>query len=243
MEKVNILVIEDELIIADSICFALKTLGYLTEEPLISHDEAIRFLTANKVDLIILDINLKGKKDGIDIAEFINEHCGTPIIFLTSNTDIETINRAKAVQPAAYLVKPFSNPELYATIEIALSNYRRAKEKQPIPTPNTTMEEALFIKEKGLFCKVLFSEIMYLSSSHVYMEVFTKQGRKHVMRAALKKILEQLPSYFFKTHRSHIVNLNYLEGISTKHVLIGNNKVPLGRSYREELLSRVDRIF
>jgi DNA-binding response OmpR family regulator len=74
--------------------------------------------------MLLLDINLNDTKDGIDLAEKINELFQLPFIFLTANSDSATIERAKKVKPNAYLVKPFNKDELYAAIEIVFNNHK-----------------------------------------------------------------------------------------------------------------------
>ena len=84
MEKKKVLVVEDEIIIADNICDSLIDLGYEVTEPAINYTEAILIIEKEKPDIAILDIHLSGKKTGIDIAKKINENYNFPFIFLTS---------------------------------------------------------------------------------------------------------------------------------------------------------------
>jgi DNA-binding NarL/FixJ family response regulator len=94
MSKIKILVIEDEIIIADHLCDILNELGYECFEPAINYTEAIDSLKTNQPDVAIIDIQLGGKKTGIDLAEYINENYNFPFIFLTSNSDPLTIEKA-----------------------------------------------------------------------------------------------------------------------------------------------------
>ncbi len=95
MSALKIGVVEDELVIARTILGTLEELGYSYCGPAISYTEAIEMLESNKPDLLLLDIQLSGKKDGIDVAEKVNELYPMPFIFLTANSDAETIDRAK----------------------------------------------------------------------------------------------------------------------------------------------------
>ena len=108
MADLKIGVVEDELVIARTILTTLDELGYLHCGPSINYTEALEMLEHDKPDLLLLDIQLAGRKDGFDIAEHINERYKLPFIFLTANSDIETIDRAKKVKPHAYIVKPFT---------------------------------------------------------------------------------------------------------------------------------------
>ena len=144
MKKVKILVVEDEILIADNICDTLEELGYEALEPAINYTEAIETIENEKPDLAILDIQLSGTKTGIDVAKEILDNYNFPFIFLTSNADLSTINEAKKVTPSAYLVKPFSKNELFSSIEVALYNY--AKKAELLNNENLVIKDALFLK-------------------------------------------------------------------------------------------------
>src|SRR5215217_4281149 len=123
MTVLKIGVVEDELVIARTILNTLDELGYAHCGPAINYTEAIEMIETEKPDLLLLDIQLSGRKDGFDVAGKLNESHKLPFIFLTANSDIETIDRAKSVKPHAYIVKPFTKEELYAAIEIAFNNF------------------------------------------------------------------------------------------------------------------------
>jgi len=85
--------------------------------------EAKEQLLTNTPDAAILDVNLESEQDGIDIAGYINEKFQLPFLFLTSYSDKETLERAKKVKPSGYIVKPFNEKTLLASLEIAISNF------------------------------------------------------------------------------------------------------------------------
>ncbi|MGK4567487.1 response regulator [Flavobacterium sp. 3HN19-14] len=116
---IRILVVEDELIIAEDMCNVLSNMGYGVVGNAMDYEEAIAFLDAEKPDLILLDVNLNGKKDGIDLAEIINQNYEVPFIFTTSYSDAVTLERAKKTNPINYLVKPFKKEQLFTAIEMA----------------------------------------------------------------------------------------------------------------------------
>ncbi len=243
MDKVKILVVEDEIIIADDICDILSELGYETLEPVINYSEAIEAIEKYKPDLAILDIQLAGSKDGIDLAWKIKEDYQLPYIFLTSNADPATVERAKKVTPPAYLVKPFNKDDLYTSIEMALYNYSSGLEfSKSTNTKNNDIiiKDAFFIKNNHLFHKVKFTDITYVKAEHVYVEIYTNSNNKHLSRGSLTEFSEKLPSNFFRTHRSYIVNLDYLDAINYLNVIINGDEVPIGKNYRDELLKRVN---
>lgn len=241
MDKVRILVVEDEIVIADNICDILEELGYDVLEPAINYSEAIETIEAEKPDLALLDIQLAGKKDGIDIAWEIKKTYKFPFIFLTSNADPRTIERAKHLSPPAYLVKPFNRDDLYTSIELALFNYSKETTNQDLQkeTSDLMIKDAIFIKNKNMFHKVLIKDIVFLKSDHVYIEVYITNGEKYLIRDTLTNQTEKLPKNFFRTHRSYTVNLDYLEAINSMKVIASGHEIPIGKNYRSDLMDRI----
>ncbi len=240
MDKIKILVVEDEIIIADSICNALNELGYHSLEPAINYTEAIEIIENEKPDIAILDIQLSGKKSGIDLAKTIRENYHFPFIFLTSNSDSFTINQAKEVSPPAYLIKPFSKEELYSSIEIALHNF--STKSGDLMDENLIIKESLLIKNKGYFTKVSFNDILYLRSDHVYVEILLKNQQKYVVRTSLNDILNKLNSNFIRVHRGFVINVLYLSHINNNSVIIIDEEIPIGKKFRDDIVKRINSI-
>jgi len=124
MEKARILIAEDETIVAMDIKRRLTTLGHEVLGIVSTADDCIRFAIEQKPDLILMDIILKGKNDGIVAAEEIKANLNIPIVFLTAHSDDNTIQRAKLTEPYGYIIKPFEIKDLQSTIEIALYKYK-----------------------------------------------------------------------------------------------------------------------
>ena len=123
MENYKILIVEDEVLIAEDIKDSLIELGYDVAEVCYNSEDALEYLYKHTPDFIILDINIRGTKDGIQVAEVIKEKYDIPFIFLSSLSDSETLDRAKRTQPKGYLVKPFKPKDLLTTIEMAIYNH------------------------------------------------------------------------------------------------------------------------
>lgn len=239
MGNLKIGIVEDELLIAESILEALENLGYEVPEPAGNFDDAIKMIENEKPDLLLLDINLKGVKDGIDLASIIKEEFNIPFIFLTANADSKTVNRAKATYPGAYLLKPFQKEDLFAAIEVAITNHSQ-KNQFSKSGSKLNIGNAIFIKENNFFHKILFDNIAYLESDHVYVKVLTLDKKKLLVRTSLNNYLEHFdPTVFFRISRSHVINLKHLDGINSSHVVINDEHILIGKIYREELLSKI----
>jgi PAS domain S-box-containing protein len=120
MSKAQILVVEDEAIVAKDIQNTLTKLGYQVPAIAVSGKSALEKVTEFQPDLVLMDIVLKGKMDGIETADRIRTNFDIPVIYLTAYDDDKTLGRAKVTEPFGYLIKPFQDRELHSTIEMAL---------------------------------------------------------------------------------------------------------------------------
>jgi len=134
MKITNILVVEDERITAKDIKNSLEKAGYNVPAMVATGEDAIQFTDENRPDLVIMDIKLEGNIDGIDAAETIRSKFSIPVIYLTSYSDKNTIERARSTHPSAFILKepfgflhkPFEEGELLSAIDIIL--YRNNEE-------------------------------------------------------------------------------------------------------------------
>jgi len=133
MSEIQILIVEDEPVIAENIAHYLSNNDFKVFGIAYDDDEALMFLENGTPDAAILDINLGSQSNGIELAHLINERFRLPFIFLTSYADRQTIEKAKLVKPWGYIVKPFNEKSLLVNIEIAISNFAAAQNHgQPI---------------------------------------------------------------------------------------------------------------
>ncbi|MEI2737736.1 MAG: response regulator transcription factor [Chitinophagaceae bacterium] len=127
MSKIKVLIVEDEPVIAENISLYLDNNDFEVSGIAYDSDDALMQLKENTPDAVIMDINLSSEKDGIDIALYINTKYQLPFLFLTSYSDKNTLDRAKKVKPSGYIVKPFNERTLLASLEIAISNHAAEK--------------------------------------------------------------------------------------------------------------------
>jgi two-component system cell cycle sensor histidine kinase/response regulator CckA len=121
MTPARILIVEDEGVIAEELSERLTRMGLVVAGMTASGDDAVIRAGASSPDLVLMDIRLKGKIDGVDAAIAIRERYDVPVIFLTSHADTATLERAKVASPLGYLIKPFTEDDLRVTIEMALN--------------------------------------------------------------------------------------------------------------------------
>lgn len=132
--KASILVVEDDFIIGEDIKASLEELGFRVPHVASTAREALGAAASQAPDLVLADIVLQGRKDGILAARQIRRSLGTPVIFLTAYGDDHTLELAKQADPAAFLLKPFRPRELNACIEVALHHPRPEPLQEPAST-------------------------------------------------------------------------------------------------------------
>jgi uncharacterized protein (DUF342 family)/AmiR/NasT family two-component response regulator len=128
VDRARILVVEDEELVALAIKKCLEGLGYEVPEVVTSGEEAVQKSADLRADLVLMDIHLKGRMSGIDAAGVIKDTAGVPVVYLTAYSDPDTLNKARLTEPFGYLLKPFEERSLDATVKMALSLARGQKE-------------------------------------------------------------------------------------------------------------------
>jgi two-component system response regulator LytT len=240
MSTIKILIVEDELIIAEDIRMELENLGYEVIGITTNYDEALDMFNLHHPDVLLIDILIAGEKDGIDLARTIRKQEDVPLIFLTSHADKRTVERAKQVKPDAYLVKPFERADLFAAIEIAFFNYVNKKPAEGgdeiiEEKNNFILKDSIFIKKDYLLIKVRFDEIRWLKAEGNYIELYCP-GKKYLVRSSMREFLTKLPSAIFvQTHKSYAVNLNHIDSIDHSTIYIGKEEIPIGRTFLDQM--------
>lgn len=117
------LIVEDELLVAHDLGSMLEQVGYVVCDIVMSVSEAITAVNQHEPDVVLIDIVLEGERDGVDLGRILQADYDLPFIYVTSHADRATVERAKTTCPSGYLVKPFTEAEVYAATEIALSNF------------------------------------------------------------------------------------------------------------------------
>jgi DNA-binding LytR/AlgR family response regulator len=234
MLRVKIGVVEDEMIIAATIISTLKKLNYSVAEPASNYAAALEMIENEQPHLLLLDIILGGQKDGIDVAEYVRANYNLPIIFLTANSDIKTLQRAKSVKPNAYLLKPFTKDDLFASIEIAISNYYENYNEGP-------KKENMFIRMGYDYVSLKIRDIVFIESNDNYVSVQLISGKSFVTRSTLSEMLKKLPENdFTKINRSIIVNHFYIKKIETDQVVVADTKFAISAKAKQELVEKVE---
>ncbi|TAE46475.1 MAG: DNA-binding response regulator [Bacteroidetes bacterium] len=243
----KILIVEDEPLHADRFEMLAEQMGYEVAGVCDNAFDALDCFHRTAPDLLLFDIHLAGEVDGVGLAGRINETRPVPVVFVTSMTDDKTFARARALRPVAFILKPFDMLQLQRAIELAVSQL--AENPVPLPEPFTqydlVLPDCLFVKVRSKLEKVPLGEILYIEADGRYSMVHTAAGRKYAIRISLTEMQAKLPGkQFAQSHRSYLVNLAWLQQIDLQEmtVLVGDKTVPLSKSYREDLLARLDQV-
>jgi PAS domain S-box-containing protein len=133
MSQISVLIVEDEVIVAQNLASKLEKLGYTVAGTAINGHEAVEMALAHPPQLVLMDIKLQGELDGVATVEKIKKHLDIPVIYLTAHSDPNTLSRAKISQPYGYVIKPFDERDLATQIELALYKHeadRRVREQR-----------------------------------------------------------------------------------------------------------------
>lgn len=242
----KILLVEDEFILATDLSDTLELEGYEVVHVADNGQDALNFYQENEVDLVLCDINIKGKWDGIETVERFIAVKAVPIIYLTALSDKDTLERAKKTFPAAYIAKPYDITNLRMAMELAINNF--AMKIQPIKilrddkVENVSKEiflqvnDYIFIKQNYQFVKFPLSDILYLEADNTHTHIVTVH-KKYTIRLTMGNVLERLPLRdLVRIHRSFAVNINKIESFTEQDITIHHNQIPLSRTYKDDFM-------
>lgn len=241
-QKIKVSITEDEALIADHLAACLEDLGYEISSICDNAKETLAEIAINKPDIALVDINIIGDMDGIELVEAINKSFDLPVIYLTSNSDKTTIERVKHTKPAGFILKPYTTKDLESNIEIALFKYSQEKNenlKSESTIETTILNDAFFLKDKHALVKIYFDDVLYAEAMDNYCVIYTSNG-KYILSQTLKLVEQKLkPNGFLRIHRSHLVNLKHISQIQPKSVFVNNHEIPLSDSYKVELMESI----
>lgn len=235
MNKVQILIVEDEILVAKDIQHQLQTLGYEVLDIAKSCAQALTSLASNQPDIILMDVMIDGDVDGIETAAKIKETYDIPIIYLTDLKDDHTFQRAKSTHPAVFLNKPFNEYELSRHIDLVVYNtYNYSNKDKSNHEQTFLLENFLWIKKDFSYKKIPIQDIHWIRAFGSYCEIVC-QCRKITLAKNMREVHDVLSdSKFVRIHKSYIVNSDLIEEIKGGSVLLDGNEIPIGRTYLQE---------
>lgn len=246
MSPVKILVAENELLIAEIIAETVMNAGYEVSAKITRGEDLQEAVSQTSPDLLIMDIRLDGRLDGISAVSDVKTQQDIPVIYVTDIDDQQTMKRAEETSPSAYLVKPFNERQLLASIFMALHNFSTGAKATPGETAlpaeagSFVIRDAVFIRVKdGNLQKIRPAEIGYMEASSNYTYLYMTGNSRHLITNSMNRVLEQLTDpAFVRVHRSYAVNMNKVDAIKGNMLVVDKKEIPVGETYRADVMNR-----
>ncbi len=218
MTNFKILIVEDEVLIAEDLSDLLRSFGI--NEIDMAHDKpsALNKIEAFQPDLILLDIRMESELTGIQIAEIINTQYKKPFIFITAHSDMQMLQTILKTIPAGYITKPIKKADLYANVLLV-------SEKLKLQSPKQIM-----IKDGTKNVLIDFNDLLYIESEGNYIVIHTTH-KKHALRQNMDSIMAQLDNdIFYRVQRSYVVNIKKVSSYSRKDLTINGIVIPISKN-------------
>jgi DNA-binding LytR/AlgR family response regulator len=216
--KKCILIVEDEMLIASVLKKYIEQANYVCAGIATDYEEAIYSMQQCKIDFLFLDISLKGEKNGLDLANYINKKHKYPFIFLTSHSDNKTLIEVAKTNPVGYLSKPFKDVDVTTALKLYFKDDNKLKFKLRI--------------EKS-FYYVDLNKLIYAEAQHVYVQMEGEE-ESFMLRIALSKLIKLLPDHsLIRINRSVAVNPKKIQKINKNSLNIHTKNFKLSPKYFE----------
>jgi two-component system, response regulator PdtaR len=241
MTDKKVLIVENEVIVSQSMALTLGRKGYQCTA-VATGEEAINLLNIFNPHIILMDIGLNGKIDGISTAAIIRQRYSVPIIFITEQENEGIFRHALATGPHNYLNKPYTDAALLQAVQLALE--LPTQRTIEIPTHfGERVSDGIFVYSDNQYKKVLFRDILYLEAEGMATIMHCAFNKEYRVYVSSNNVVAQL-AYpgMVKTSRSYYVNIHQIDSIKNDELIVNNHSVPLSKSYKENVLSRVSRI-
>lgn len=233
MSKKNVYIVEDMAVTRAAIASVLKDKEYCICGSAVTAEKAWIEIQELPVDIVILDLNLKGNKNGLWLAKKIRKSVDCAIVFLTAYGSDGILSQIYKTNPNGYIMKPFNNPTLLSTVKLALQNYKR----NPTKSTDPSAIQYKYIRSQTGLIKISSDTILYLKSDGNYVRIFNQDNSCITTRNKLTTVLEQLSfDNVYRVHRRYAINAHRITSITARSVTLGPTAIPLSKSYQGAVL-------
>lgn len=233
MSKTTIFIVEDDPVISLGLKLLLTRNAYDVIGTSKDANDALEQIKLLKPNIIIIDVYLENNTSGIWLGSQLNKSSlDIPFIYLTAYNERKTIDLIFQTSPACYIKKPFDDESLLLNIQLSLSK--------------ATLQYQYFlqVKDSNTLINIQFTDIEYIISEANYVNIHCKNKKKILVRERLGDIHSRLPSSIFKRiHRRYLININSIESINTKYVIVNNEQFSISRTYHSQFLQDIGYSF
>ena len=239
--KIRVFIVEDEYIHLEAIKIELSEAGFELAGECRDADSAFERIKAACPDVVLVDIALPGKNNGITLAEKINRALNIPHIFTTSFSEEDVVLEAISTNPAGYLHKPVDRVNLAAAIRLAMSHEIRNERTEENPHTGRGM---VFARVGDRLVRVNIEDLLAVRADGENCIALVTARKEILCRTTLKDFCKQHPGSFIQIHRSFYINLDNLDTFNEREqtaVLKGYN-APVARSFRKSFLNSIRKV-
>lgn len=242
IQEIQVLIIEDDPITADSTSLMLKEFGFTVKGIAHTLEAAISLLNKEQFDIALVDIDLNGTRSGIEIGTLITNLYRLPFIFITGITDSTIIAEAVKAKPAAYLVKPPNSATLYACVQTAIQNFSLQKTGS---LQQTEQNDFFFIKSRNKLKKIFWKDVVLMSSADNYTVLSLTDKSEHYLRSSLAMTLKfQLPkqfqNLFIQVNRGEAVQVDFITEIEEDELSTPIRKIVITKAFLKDVKQRLN---
>jgi len=225
MDSAKILIVEDEILIAEDIKGTLKSFGFSNVS--MAHDlaGALKMIESFQPQVVLLDVHLENERDGILIGEQLARDNTAHFIYITAHSDVEMVKEIIRTNPVGYITKPVKRSDLFASVMLAITKYQTLRKE----------EQVVHIKDGYETVLIPLSSIRYIEAEGNYLNIYCEEKR-YVVRQSLDAFLLELNNdVFFRIHRSFAVNIQKVIRYSKKEIVLAKDIVlPISRTIKAE---------
>lgn len=228
MNNTRILIVEDEILIAEDLKDTLFDLGFSQVDMAHDRKSAIEMIHTVNPQIVLLDIRMEGETDGLEIGKFIAENTKQPFIYITAHSDVAMVKEIVKTRPEGYITKPVKKSDLFAAISLALQKVKVEDRSKSIS-----------IKDGYSNVLIQLDKILFVEAEGNYLNIVC-EDRRYVSRQSMESIMEEMnDERFFRIHRSYFVNTQKILKYSKKEIQIGIYKLPVSRNIGNEFEARM----
>lgn len=261
--KIKVLIVEDDFILYEELCEFFEEAGFDIvredeDKAVDNYDDALKLLKDYEPDIAVLDIKLKGPKDGIHIAAYIKEHYKMPVIYLSAHPTPGNLERIRAIKDEHFVIKadkPLDKKQLWTDFYLLLPNIignikgktiGRLFELKEIDSSRINNRYKAVYDPVELRKFIHWDEILYFRSynatSNNNIMIRVKNGKSYITRNTISATEQQIPDYFGRPDQSTIVNIKHITdlGKSNTFCLINEESFPITDTYRKTFLEKIN---